>query len=66
MGKENSRFSHSLYTDPFMSPRANAKHAFHQVNGETQQSQHNIALKRKCANARNRAKNGSPAMETRF
>ncbi|ALA51504.1 YpzG family protein [Shouchella clausii] len=44
MGKENSRFSHSLYTDPFMSPRANAKHAFHQVNGETQQSQHNIVL----------------------
>ncbi|AIC93803.1 MULTISPECIES: YpzG family protein [Shouchella] len=45
MGKEKSqsRFS-SLYQDPFMSPRANSKHAFHQVNGETQQSQHNIVL----------------------
>ncbi|WP_209124076.1 YpzG family protein [Alkalihalobacillus sp. BA299] len=32
------------YADPFQSPRANPKHAFHQVNGETEQSQHNIIL----------------------
>ncbi|MFB4213816.1 YpzG family protein [Shouchella sp. JSM 1781072] len=45
MGKEqNKSHFNSLYRDPFMSPRANSKHAFHQVNGETQQSQHNIVL----------------------
>ncbi|WP_084405792.1 YpzG family protein [Alteribacter aurantiacus] len=32
------------YSDPFQSPRANPKHAFHQVNGESQQSQHNQIL----------------------
>ncbi|WP_100371813.1 YpzG family protein [Bacillus sp. FJAT-45037] len=32
------------YKDPFCSPRSNPKHAFHQVNGETEQSQHNIIL----------------------
>ncbi|WP_096187911.1 YpzG family protein [Evansella halocellulosilytica] len=32
------------YEDPFQSPRANPKHAFHQVNGETEQSLHNQVL----------------------
>ncbi|MBU9711836.1 YpzG family protein [Evansella tamaricis] len=26
------------YQDPFQSPRSNPKHAYHQVNGETQQA----------------------------
>lgn len=30
--------------DPFQSPRANPKRAFHQVNGETEQSLHNQIL----------------------
>ncbi|GAE31132.1 MULTISPECIES: YpzG family protein [Halalkalibacter] len=30
------------YKSPFDSPRANPKHASHQVNGETQMSQHDI------------------------
>ncbi|BAB04645.1 YpzG family protein [Halalkalibacterium halodurans] len=43
MGKDrkNNPF---FYRDPFHSPRANPKHAFHQVNGETQQSLHNHVL----------------------
>ncbi|MED1562573.1 hypothetical protein AJ85_05965 [Alkalihalobacillus alcalophilus ATCC 27647 = CGMCC 1.3604] len=41
MGKEKKRYN---YQDPFQSPRANPKRAFHQVNGETQQSYHNIVL----------------------
>ncbi|MGV3488564.1 MAG: YpzG family protein [Tuberibacillus sp.] len=28
----------STYTDPFQSPRANPKHAYRQINGETQQT----------------------------
>lgn len=32
------------YDSPFQSPRANPKHAFHQVNGETEQSLHNQIL----------------------
>ncbi|MDG5786236.1 YpzG family protein [Evansella sp. AB-P1] len=32
------------YKDPFHDPRANPKHAFHQVNGETEQSLHNRVL----------------------
>jgi hypothetical protein len=39
------RFS-SHYKDPFQSPRANAKKSFNQVNGETEQSQHNIILEK--------------------
>ncbi len=30
--------------DPFQSPRANPKRAFHQVNGETEQTQQGIIL----------------------
>ncbi|WP_017728962.1 YpzG family protein [Halalkalibacterium ligniniphilum] len=41
MGKERKNFP---YQDPFQSPRANPKHAFQQVNGETQQSLHNHVL----------------------
>ncbi|GAF66575.1 YpzG family protein [Alkalihalobacillus trypoxylicola] len=41
MGKEKN-IKH--YQDPFQSPRANPKHAFQQVNGETQQSYHNYVL----------------------
>ncbi|MCE7792243.1 YpzG family protein [Salipaludibacillus sp. CUR1] len=33
-----------FYRDPFQSPRANPKKAFHQVNGETEQSLHNQIL----------------------
>ncbi|MBU8908873.1 YpzG family protein [Desertibacillus haloalkaliphilus] len=40
MGKDFKR----KYQNPFQSPRANPKHAFHQVNGETQQSLHNYVL----------------------
>jgi hypothetical protein len=46
--KENNRkkFSENRYADPFQSPRANAKHAYAQVNGETQQAQNTIILER--------------------
>ncbi|WP_082676757.1 YpzG family protein [Shouchella shacheensis] len=44
MGKENKHLKNGSYRDPFMSPRANPKHAFHQVNGETQQTQRDIVL----------------------
>ncbi|WP_345242969.1 YpzG family protein [Pontibacillus salipaludis] len=40
--REDKRFFKNLYSDPFQSPRASAKHAFGQVNGETQQSQSEI------------------------
>ncbi|MFC4619737.1 YpzG family protein [Camelliibacillus cellulosilyticus] len=33
------------YTDPFQSPRANPKHSFHQVNGETAANLHNQIMK---------------------
>ncbi|MFG6117494.1 YpzG-like protein [Thalassobacillus cyri] len=47
MGKNKGRKPHkgffdNLYSDPFDSPRANPKHAAHQVNGETQQTQSEI------------------------
>ncbi|MFC5713263.1 YpzG family protein [Thalassorhabdus alkalitolerans] len=32
------------YQSPFQSPRSNPKHAFNQVNGETEQSLHNKVL----------------------
>ncbi|MFC0190316.1 YpzG family protein [Fictibacillus aquaticus] len=32
------------YSDPFHSPRANSKHAYNQVNGETQQALNNYVL----------------------
>ena len=32
------------YSDPFHSPRANPKHAYNQVNGETQQALNNYVL----------------------
>lgn len=41
----------SLYDDPFQSPRAKPKHAFRQVNGETEQGLHNQILE---ANMRTR------------
>ncbi|TSB45198.1 YpzG family protein [Alkalicoccobacillus porphyridii] len=44
MSKKQSFTSH--YKDPFQSPRANSKKSFHQVNGETEQSQHNIILEK--------------------
>ncbi|MBM7553840.1 YpzG family protein [Thalassobacillus pellis] len=46
MAKKQKRthkaFYENLYSDPFDSPRANPKHAAHQVNGETRQSQSEI------------------------
>ncbi|TMW70582.1 YpzG family protein [Alteribacter natronophilus] len=45
MGKGTRRQRFGLkYSDPFEDPRANPKHAFHQVNGESQQSLHNQIL----------------------
>ena len=46
MGKRNRNRNqiHSNYEDPFQSPRANPKHAHHQVNGETQQAYNDIVL----------------------
>ncbi|WP_084031503.1 YpzG family protein [Anaerobacillus arseniciselenatis] len=41
---KNSKDHRANYQDPFNSPRANPKHAFMQVNGETQQSLHNYVL----------------------
>ncbi|MFC0521988.1 YpzG family protein [Pontibacillus salicampi] len=35
-------FYKNAYSDVFQSPRANPKHAAHQVNGETQQTQRDI------------------------
>ncbi|KGX83154.1 YpzG family protein [Pontibacillus marinus] len=37
--RPDKKFFKNLYSDPFQSPRANPKHAFDQVNGETQQTQ---------------------------
>jgi len=42
MGKKGYKLNE--YHDPFQSPRANPKKAFHQVNGETRKSLHNIVL----------------------
>ncbi|MBP3952367.1 YpzG family protein [Bacillus suaedae] len=43
MGKEkNTEFD---YKSPFDSPRANPKHASHQIGGETQMSQHDIKFR---------------------
>ncbi|MDQ0256882.1 hypothetical protein J2S74_004304 [Evansella vedderi] len=45
MSKQNSPQNGKFgYMSPFQSPRANPKHAFHQVNGETEQSLHNQIL----------------------
>ncbi|WP_096439673.1 YpzG family protein [Alteribacter populi] len=41
---KTSQLSGFKYVDPFQSPRAKPKHAFHQVNGETEQSLHNYVL----------------------
>jgi hypothetical protein len=43
MARKN-RSPFSDYEDPFQSPRANPKHAFQQVNGETQKTLNNIIL----------------------
>ncbi|KGX87413.1 hypothetical protein N781_14345 [Pontibacillus halophilus JSM 076056 = DSM 19796] len=42
--KPDKSFFDNLYSDPFQSPRANPKHSKAQINGETQQSQHEIIL----------------------
>ncbi|WP_138420758.1 YpzG family protein [Aquibacillus sediminis] len=39
---QHKPFYKNLYQDPFQSPRANPKHASHQVNGETKKSQSEI------------------------
>jgi hypothetical protein len=46
--KENNRkkYGENKYADPFQSPRANPKHAWAQINGETQQGQNDIILQR--------------------
>ena len=44
MNKQLPQSGKMHYTDPFQSPRANPKHSFHQVNGETEQSLHNRVL----------------------
>lgn len=41
MGKGNRKTDFE-YKSPFDSPRASPKHASHQINGETQMSQHDI------------------------
>ncbi|WP_280770146.1 YpzG family protein [Salipaludibacillus daqingensis] len=38
---QKNKANKSFYEDPFQSPRANPKHSFHQVNGETERSLHN-------------------------
>jgi YpzG-like protein len=47
MGSNQKKsFYDNLYSNPFNQPWANPKHAHSQVNGETQQSQDLIILKR--------------------
>jgi hypothetical protein len=47
MGSNQKKsFYDNLYSNPFKQPWANPKHAQSQVNGETQQTQHLIILKR--------------------
>ncbi|WLD93973.1 YpzG family protein [Alkalihalobacillus sp. AL-G] len=45
MGKDTQNRLYAMYEDPFQSPRANPKHSYQQVNGETQRSLHNHVLK---------------------
>ena len=58
MGKWHGKKQALRYTSPFQSPRANPKHAYKQINGETQQTmqdqlrevrerQHNMYLQQK-------------------
>lgn len=42
--QNRKKFFENMYANPFQSPRANPKHSFQQVNGETQQGQHNYIL----------------------
>ncbi|WP_396126132.1 YpzG family protein [Anaerobacillus sp. CMMVII] len=42
--KKFTRDHRANYQDPFQSPRANPKHAYAQVNGETELSLHNYVL----------------------
>lgn len=43
---QNKKFYDNFYSNALSQPWANPKHAFHQVNGETQETQHQIILKR--------------------
>ncbi|WLR51257.1 YpzG family protein [Bacillus tianshenii] len=42
--QNRKKYFENIYANPFQSPRANPKHAFQQVNGETQKGQHNLIL----------------------
>jgi hypothetical protein len=42
----NKKFFDNLHSNPFQQPWANPKHAHSQANGETQQTQDLIILKR--------------------
>ncbi len=44
MGKSKKHFAKDSYTSPFDSPTANPKHAYKQVNGQSQQTQSLIIL----------------------
>ncbi|MFN7252854.1 MAG: YpzG family protein [Anaerobacillus sp.] len=43
--KQFSKGRSPNYQDPFQSPRANPKHSYAQVNGETEVSLHNYVLR---------------------
>lgn len=42
--QSKKKFYENMYQNPFQSFKSNPKHAFHQVGGETQQTQHEIIL----------------------
>lgn len=48
MAKRN--FKEHKYQNPFQNPHASPKHAYHQVNGETRQTQNIIILERETRN----------------
>ncbi|WP_281183669.1 YpzG family protein [Bacillus marinisedimentorum] len=43
---KQKKFFDNMHQNPFQSPRANPKHAFEQVNGETEKSLHNYILEK--------------------
>jgi hypothetical protein len=46
MGNSKKFLDNNPYSSPFTSPNIRPKHANSQVNGETQETQHNIILHR--------------------
>ncbi|WP_017754320.1 YpzG family protein [Calidifontibacillus oryziterrae] len=41
---KRTKFKQHIYQNPFQSPHANPKHAYHQVNGETRRTVNLIIL----------------------